>query len=183
MDVVTVLRKDGTKEAVDVSILPEDKRLEYFAAKQFLEIYNRKNRTSFRIELLQDAPDVVCAQGNETLDIEVTTVFDYRTDAPKILGRAEGLGRAREIGAAISEINRVINSKSTKNYGSENCILLLRHGVPIFTGVDFRQRIGNFIVPKTHSFKEIYLLAHRDENGTMHVGKDLIRLFPQEVTD
>ena len=179
MDVVTVLKQNGTKEAVEVSTLPEGNRLEYFAVKQFLEIYNRDNQTTFSINLLQDAPDVVCtAPGKEWLYIEVATIFDRPTDAPKILGRAEGLSGAREIHHAINQINQIMISKAKKRYGVKNCILLLRHGVPVFSGDDFRLWREDFIIPSGHDFKEIFLLAYRQKNGMMYVGEDLICLFP-----
>ncbi len=179
VDEVSVLKPDRHTERVQTSTLPEGNRLEYFAVKQFLEIYNRENTTAFHISLLRDAPDVECTEpSGGVLYIEVATIFDRQTDAPKMLGRAEGPGGAREIGEAIRQINNVMASKSTKKYGFPNCTLLLRHGVPIFSGDDFRLSIDDFIIPLSHDFREIYLLAYRQDGGVMHVGQDLIRLFP-----
>ncbi|CUS39911.1 hypothetical protein COMA2_90090 [Candidatus Nitrospira nitrificans] len=35
-------------------------RLEYYAAKQFFEIYNNDREISYEIALMQDSPDVAC---------------------------------------------------------------------------------------------------------------------------
>jgi len=57
---------------------------------------------------------------------------------------------------------------------------LIRHGVPIFSGDDFRRFADEFVIPARHEFRGIYLLAFREENGLLHVGQDLIRLFSVE---
>lgn len=177
METIKVRFQDGI-QAMEVSALPEGNRLEYYAAKQFLEIYNKGRAARYEIDLLQDSPDVVCVPSH--FYIEVATVFDQPTDAPKILGRAEGAGGVREIHAAIEQVNRILGDKSSKRYGVPNCVLVIRHGVPIFTGQDFRLYADEFIIPNTHDFSGIYLLAYLEKNGELHVGKDLIRLFPRE---
>jgi hypothetical protein len=168
---------DNGVQEVEVATLPEGNRLEYYAAKQFLEIYNRGQAVPYEIELLQDSPDVACKP--QPFFIEVATVFDKSTDAPKLLGRAEGQGGVREIHAAIQQINRILVDKAAKRYGG-SCVLVIRHGVPIFSGEDFRIYADKFIVPASHEFKEIYLLAFRDQNGVLNIGQDLIRLFPSQ---
>ncbi|BFU90868.1 MAG: hypothetical protein NTAFB01_20550 [Nitrospira sp.] len=134
-DKVKVQSQNGIKE-IEVAALPEGTRLEYYAAKQFLDIYNRGSGTSFEIDFMQDSPDVACKPN--PFFIEIATVFDKPTDAPKLLGRAEGLGGVREIHAAIQQINIILLDKAAKRYGVPNCILVIRHGVPIFSGEDFR---------------------------------------------
>ncbi len=174
MERVKVLTTAGIQD-MDVSELPEGNRLEYFATKQFLKLYNESRPTPYAIDLLQDSPDVACVPG--PFYIEVATVFDRPTDAPKILGRAEGIGGVREIHAAIGQVNTILRNKASKRYSVANCILVIRHGVPIFTGDDFRIYIDDFLIPETHVFTEIYLLAFREEHGVLHLGEDLICLF------
>src|SRR5207244_4888542 len=168
----------GEVQEMEVSVLPEGSRLEYYAAKQFLEIYNRTSSVRYQIDLLQDSPDVACLP--DPFYIEVATIFDRPTDAPKILGRAEWAAGVREIHAAINQVNRILADKATKRYGVPNCVLLIRHGVPIFSGDDFRRFADEFVIPARHEFRGIYLLAFREENGLLHVGQDLIRLFSVE---
>jgi len=163
-------------EVVEVSTLPEGNRLEYYAAKQFLEIYNKEHQTQYEVDILQDCPDVVCEPA--PFYIEIATVFDRPTDAPKLLGRSEGTGGVREIHAAINQVNCILRDKASKRYGVANCVLVIRHAVPIFNGDDFRLFIDEFIIPETHEFSEIYLLAFLERNGILQVGGDLIRLFP-----
>lgn len=177
LETVKVRTPQGTQEMA-VSTLSEGNRLEYYAAKQFLEIYNKDSDVPYEIELLQDSPDVACKP--QPFFIEVATVFDKPTDPPKILGRAEGPGGVREIHAAIEQINKILINKAAKRYGVDNCILVIRHGVPIFTGEDFRIHADEFVVPEFHEYKEIYLLAFREQGGLLHIGQDLIRLFPSE---
>ena len=93
-------------------------------------------------------------------------------------GRAEGPGGVREIHTAIQQINKILIDKAAKRYGVTNCILVIRHGVPIFTGDDFSMYADEFVLPTAHEFKEIHLLAFREQNGVLHIGQDLIRLFP-----
>lgn len=174
---VKVQSQEGIRE-IEVPSLPEGTRLEYYAVKQFLEIYNNGRDSPYEIDLMQDSPDVACKP--QPFFIEVATIFDKPTDAPKLLGRAEGLGGVREIHAAIQQINRILIDKAAKRYGVANCILVIRHGVPIFTGEDFRMYADEFVVPVTHEFKEIYLLAFREQEGVLHLGEDLVRLFPSE---
>jgi len=174
---VKVLLQNGIQE-MEIASLPEGNRLEYYAAKQFLELYNENRSVRYAIDLLQDSPDVACVP--QPFYIEVATVFDKPTDAPKMLGRAEGAGGVRELHEAINQINRILSDKASKRYGVANCVLVIRHGVPIFSGDDFRLHADEFVVPATHDFSEIYLLAFREENGLLHVGQDLIRLFPEE---
>src|SRR5207244_5925486 len=81
---------------------------------------------------------------------------------------------------AINQVNRILADKATKRYGVPNCVLLIRHGVPIFSGDDFRRFADEFVIPARHEFRGIYLLAFREENGLLHVGQDLIRLFSVE---
>ncbi|MEK6533664.1 MAG: hypothetical protein AABZ52_07205 [Nitrospirota bacterium] len=177
MEMVKVLTVSGIQE-MEVSALPEGNRLEYYAAKQFLDIYNRGRTVRCEIDLLQDSPDIAGLPA--PFYIEIATVFDRRTDAPKILGRADGAGGVREIHAAIEQVNKILVDKATKRYGVANCILVIRHGVPIFSGDDFRRFAEEFVIPATHEFSGIYLLAFHEENGLLHVGQDLIRLFPME---
>lgn len=177
METVKVLTGEGIQE-MEVSALPEGNRLEYYAAKQFLEIYNGGPTVRYEIDVLQDSPDIACIP--TPFFIEVATVFDRPTDAPKILGRADGAGGVREIHAAIEQVNTILADKATKRYGVANCILVIRHGVPIFSGNDFRLFADEFVIPATHEFSRIYLLAFREENDLLHVGQDLIRLFPME---
>jgi hypothetical protein len=91
-----VQTQSGIKE-IEVVSLPEGTRLKYYAAKQFLELYNQGREISYGIDLMQDSPDVVCKP--KSFFIEIATVFDKPTDAPKLLGRAEGQGGVREIQA------------------------------------------------------------------------------------
>jgi hypothetical protein len=172
---VKVQSQNGIQE-MEVADLPEGTRLEYYAAKQFLEIYNRDRGVPYEIDLMQDSPDVACKP--QPFFIEIATVFDKPTDAPKLLGRAEGPGGVREIHAAIQQINRILIDKAAKRYGVASCILVIRHGVPIFSGEDFQMYADEFVVPAAHDFKEIYLLAFREQNGVLHIGQDLNRLFP-----
>jgi hypothetical protein len=172
------VQSQNSIQEMEVAVLTEGTRLEYYAAKQFLEIYNRERGTSFQIDLMQDSPDVACKP--QPFFIEIATVFDKPTDAPKLLGRAEGPGGVRQIHDAIQQINEILIDKAAKRYGVENCILVIRHGVPIFSGEDFRMYADEFIIPLAHEFKEIYLLAFREQNGLLHIGQDLICLFPSE---
>lgn len=174
---VKVQSRNGIRE-MEVSSLPEGTRLEYYAAEQFLEIYNNDRDTPYEIDLMQDSPDVACKP--QPFFIEVATIFDKPTDAPKVLGRAEGPGGAREIHAAIQQINRILIDKAAKRYGVANCILVIRHGVPIFSGEDFRMYADEFVVPESHEFTDIYLLAFREKDGLLFIGQDLIRLFPPQ---
>jgi hypothetical protein len=167
----------GGIEEVEVATLPEGNRLEYYAAKQFLEIYNEARQVRYEIDLLQDCPDIACVP--TPFFIEVATVFDRPKDAPKLLGRAEGFGGVREIHAAIQQVNRILSDKASMRYGVINCILVVRHGVPVFSGDDFRLFADEFATPETHEFSEIYLLAFLERNGVLHIGRDLIRLFPR----
>jgi hypothetical protein len=169
---------DNGVQEVEVAALPEGNRLEYYAAKQFLEIYTKGRAVPYEIELLQDSPDVACKP--QPFFIEVATVFDKSTDAPKLLGRAKGQGGVREIHAAIQQRNRILIDKAAKRYGG-SCVLVIRHGVSIFSGEDFRIYADDFIVQAAHAFKEIYLLAFREQNGALHIGRDLIRLFPSQI--
>ena len=175
METVRVKTVQGVEER-ELSVLPEGSRLEYFAAKQFLQIYNETSKKRYEVDVLQDCPDVACCPS--PFFIEVATIFDTPTDAPKILGRAEGIGGVREIHAAIRQINSILENKASKRYGVSNCFLVIRHGVPIFSGKDFRMFIDEFDIPQAHEFTEIYLLAFREKNGLLQVGSDLIRLFP-----
>lgn len=177
METIKVRFPDTIKE-IAVSALPEGNRLEYYAAKQFLEIYNQGHATQYEIDLLQDSPDVACVPKH--FYIEVATVFDQPTDAPKIMGRAEGTGGVREIHAAIKQINKILHDKSLKRYGVANCVLVIRHGVPIFSGQDFRLFADEFIIPYPHDFSEIFLLTYLEKNGKLLLGKDMICLFPKE---
>lgn len=170
------VEKPAGIELADVSSLPEGNRPEYYAAKQFLEIFNRDRQVPYEIDLLQDCPDVACTPA--PFYIEVATVFDTPTDASKLLGRGEGVGDLREIHAAIRQVKGILRDKASKRYGVVNCILVIRHGVPIFTGRDFRRFVDKFIIPKTHGFDEIYLLTFLETNGLLTVGGDLLRLFP-----
>ena len=172
---VRVLTPTGILEK-DVSTLPEGNRLEYYAAKQFLKLYGAVSGTRYEVDLLQDCPDVVCVP--PPFYIEVATVFDLPTDAPKLLGRAEGIAGVQEIHAAITQINRILSEKATRRYGVDNCVLVIRHAVPIFSGDDFRRFIDEFLIPGNHEFSAIYLLAFLQRNGLLHLGDDLVRLFP-----
>lgn len=174
---VKVQLQHGIQE-MEVAALPEGTRLEYYAAKQFLEIYNRGREISYEIALMQDSPDVACKP--KPFFIEIATIFDKPTDAPKLLGRAEGTGGVREIHAAIEQINKILIDKAAKRYGVDNCILVIRHCVPIFSGEDFRVHADEFVVPESHEYKEIYLLAFREQGGLLYIGQDLIRLFLSE---
>ena len=147
MERVKVRLQDGIQE-MEISALPEGNRLEYYAAKQFLEVYNEGRTVPYKIDLLQDSPDVACVP--TPFYIEVATIFDKPTDAPKILGRAEGAGGVREIHAAIEQVNRILRDKASKRYGVTNCVLVIRHGVPIFTGEDFRLYADEFLIPDAH---------------------------------
>jgi hypothetical protein len=179
-EVVAVAQQDRQLDTVPVSTLSEKKRLEYYAAKQFLALYNMENHTTFRITVLRDAPDVECADlAGNPLYLEVATVFDRNTDAPVMLGRtAHRPARPREIQDAIQQANEVIASKTSMRYGCPNTVLVLRHAVPVFSGLDFRLQIQDFRIPESHGFLEIYLLAHREDGGVMHLGEDLVRLYP-----
>jgi hypothetical protein len=137
---------------------------------------NMERQPQYEIDLLQDCPDVACAPA--PFYIEVATVFDRPTDAPKLLGRSEGAGGVREIHAAIEQVNGILRDKASKRYGVANCVLVIRHGVPIFNGDDFSLFIDEFVIPATHEFNEIYLLAFLERNGLLQLGGDLIRLFP-----
>lgn len=106
-------------------------------------------------------------------------MFDNPIDAPKLLGRSDAVGGAREIHSAIQQVNDILENKASKRYGVANCVLVIRHAVPVFNGDDFRLYIDEFIVPESHEFSEIYLLAFLEKNGLLHIGKDLIRLFPE----
>ena len=172
---VRVQSRNGIQE-MEITALPEGTTLAYYAAKQFLEIYNKDQGHSYEIDLMQDSADVACKP--QPFFIEIATVFDKPTDAPKLFGRAGGPGGVREIHDAIQQINRILIDKAAKRYGVTNCILVIRHGVPIFTGDDFRMYADEFVVPATHEFREIYLLAFREQDGVLHLGKDLICLFP-----
>ena len=172
---VKVQSRNGVRE-MEITALPEGTTLEYYAAKQFLEIYNRDQGHSYEIDRMQDSPDIACKP--QPFFIEIATVFDKPTDAPKLLGRAEGPGGVREIHAAIQQINRILIDKAAKRYGGTNCILVIRHLVPIFTGEDFRMYADEFVIPTTHQFKEIYLLAFKEQDGDLRPGQDLICLFP-----
>jgi hypothetical protein len=174
---VRVQSTDGIQE-MEVSRLLEGTRLEYYAAKQFLEIYNRHRSVPYEIDLMQDSPDVACKP--QPFFIEIATIFDEPTDAPKVLGRAEGAGGVREIHAAIQQINKILIDKATKRYGVTTCVLVIRHGVQIFSGDDFRLYVDEFVIPTVHEFEEIYLLAFREQNGVLHIGQGLIRLFPTQ---
>lgn len=171
---VKVQSQIGIRE-MEVAALPEGTRLEYYAAKQFLEIYNRDRGVPYEIDLMQDSPDVACKP--QPFFIEIATVFDKPTDAPKLLGRAEGPGGVHEIHTAIQQINNILIAKAAKRYGVTNCILVIRHDVPIFSGEDFRMYVDEFVIPTAHGFKEIYLLTFREQNGELYIGQDLIRLF------
>lgn len=58
---VNVQSQHGIQE-MEIAALPEGTRLEYYAAKQFLEIYNNDREISYEIALMQDSPDVACKQ-------------------------------------------------------------------------------------------------------------------------
>ena len=79
---VKVQSQNGIEE-MEVAALPEGTRLEYYAAKQFLEIYNRDRGVPYVIDLMRDSPDVACKP--QPFFIEIATVFDKPTDAPKLL--------------------------------------------------------------------------------------------------
>ncbi len=113
--------KPTSIELADVSSLPEGNRLEYYAAKQFLEIFNRDRQVPYEIDLLQDCPDVACTPA--PFYIEVATFFDTPTDAPKLFRRGEGDGGVREIHAAIQQVNGILRDRASKRYGVVNCIL------------------------------------------------------------
>lgn len=172
---VKVARPTGI-EFEDVSTLPEGCRLEYYAAKQFLKILNIGRHVPYEVDVLQDSPDVACTP--EPFFIEVATVFDTPTDAPKLFGRAEGIGGVREIHAAILQVNKILKDKSSKRYGVDNCVLVIRHAVPVFTGNDFRRFRDEFVIPDNHAFSGIYLLAFLETDGMLRLGGDLVCLFP-----
>ena len=76
---VKVQSRNGVQE-MEITALPEGTTLEYYAAKQFLEIYNRDQGHSYEIDLMQDSPDVACKP--QLFFIKIATVFDKPTNAP-----------------------------------------------------------------------------------------------------
>lgn len=66
------VRLQNVIQEMEVASLPEGNRLEYYAAMQFLEIYNADQTVRYEIDLLQDSLDVACVP--QPFDIEVATV-------------------------------------------------------------------------------------------------------------
>ena len=121
----------------------EKKAVERETAIAFLELYNDKFGTSYRIDKCSDAPDVLCKDktGGE-LKLEITLTEDREGDIHAILGRSN----SRDISVMIEKglehsvlqkkdviaiLIRRIQSKLDKDYG-ENVALLVRDtsGVP-----------------------------------------------------
>lgn len=130
----------------------EKEKIEIATADAFIDLYNAKMNSSFKVLEYSDAPDVRCkdASGN-VLNLEITLTEDRAGDIPAILGRSdhksivsqlEHLNKVKAGKASIFEqvsslsenvaatLIQRIKAKSKKDYGA-NVALVIRDSSPV----------------------------------------------------
>ncbi len=120
----------------------EKKQIEKATAEKYIELYNRKYDTTFKIKEWSDNPDVICEnQTGDKLNLEITLTENNDGDIQALLGRSEhkslkhakehGMGQASSLSGNVSEqaYNR-IHEKMMKDYGV-NVALVVRDTSPL----------------------------------------------------
>lgn len=146
----------------------EKKKLEEAACRYFLEAYNRKQDTHFKILKHGDRPDFVVQDGGKTLGIEITHLYYGDEEAMELLGKLDKASPQVEIFPTLVEnLNALLSDKSKQAKGydvSRPVILVIRAASPVFNDEDFDQLEENIMVPES-LFREIWLLARDDQTG------------------
>ena len=116
--------------------MTEKEKIEKATAEKFLEIYNQKFDSSFKIKKLSDSPDIICVdQNGKKFNLEITMTEDRDGDIKALLGRSNhkdleyvrihGMGPASELsGNVFDNVCERILKKMNKDYGSSVALVV-----------------------------------------------------------
>lgn len=118
---------------------PEKQNIEYHRALHFLNFYNHKYNSSFRIKRLADSPDVICEDENgNRINLEITLAEDRRNDIKAMLGKSDHKSAAlkRRLPVAtepLRPINRIYEAIYRKIYNryGPNTALIICYASPL----------------------------------------------------
>ena len=142
----------------------EKKAIEKATAEGFLYVYNFEYGCNYKVQKLQENPDVRCvdAKGN-VLNLEITMTEDREGDIKEALGRSQHrtisclenknvvLPPASCLTSNVTDnIIKIIKNKSVKNYGS-NVALVIRDT----SGCDWNWECALEEIRKKVNFKEV----------------------------
>lgn len=176
--------------------LTEKQKIEKATAEKFLDLYNKRCSTNFRIVELGDTPDVKCKDQStgEELFLEITLLEDWEGDIQALLGRGQRRTTSSNTGLSaisfeqdtLAKLKKCLENKLTANYGP-NTALVIRQVSILWSGQSyqryskqilsevFRGREGNYEAgvwilcrdATSSSYKEdIFLLSELPEGDT-----------------
>jgi hypothetical protein len=115
--------------------LTEKQKIEKATAEIFLDLYNKRCSTNFRIVQLGDTPDVECKDQStgEELFLEITLLEDWEGDIQALLGRGQrrttspitGLPAISFRQDTIEKLKERLESKLLANYGPNTALVQL----------------------------------------------------------
>ncbi len=147
----------------------EKRRLEEAAGRYFLDAYNRKQGTHFKIIKHGDRPDLTAQDGDKILGIEITHLYYGDEEAMELLGKLDKTPPGVEIFPTLEQnLNALLEDKAKQVCGydvSHPVILVIRVASPVYKDEDFGELEGKIFVPK-NLFSEIWLLARDAETGS-----------------
>ena len=134
----------------------EKKTIEEATARLFLSLYNKQFSTSFQIDALGDAPDVVCIDpsSEKVLNLEISLLQDLPGDIPYALGRGSkptspttGSTVVSFFKDSVEQLRASLQKKLLSSYGASTA-LVLRQVSPLWepkewalVADDFRQTV------------------------------------------
>lgn len=142
--------------------LNSKQKLEYYAVKEFLEVYKTQRHICTKIIELSDNPDVKILLNNKIIGIEVAHAFYDTEEAKMLLGQKYKNYSFHEImpdDDFVKPIQKILHKKSTKNYGKDTW-LVIRSASPIFSADTLELYSKNLLIPENH-FDQIWIVFNR----------------------
>ena len=145
------------------------KKLEKYAGKYFLNSYNERFETAFKIKTQREKPDLVLIDENTktTIGVEITHLYYGTAEAKLLLGKTiQSIPDVMDPSELIKNLNGLLKEKvkQVRKYDfSHKIFLVIRVASRIFDKSDFDRVEKDIVVPK-NIFSEIWLLP-RDFRG------------------
>lgn len=145
------------------------KKLEKYAGEYFLNSYNQRFGTTFKIKIQRDKPDLVVTDENTKtiIGIEITHLYYGTGEAKLLLGKTiQSIPDVMDPDELIKNLNGLLKEKvkQVKKYNfPHKTFLVIRVASRIFDKSDFDRVEKDIVVPK-NIFSEIWLLP-RDFQG------------------
>lgn len=118
----------------------EKQQIEKSTAETFLDMYNERYSTNFKIVRLGDTPDVECEdkKTGEELFLEITLLEDWDGDIQALLGRGQRRSTSPVTGFlavsfdqdTLSKLRERLESKLLASYGPNTALVVRQVGIP-----------------------------------------------------